>query len=117
MGGKIDVSTLQILLNMAVVAVNGLAVFMIGWFIDRRRATFSASSGGIIRATIIASIFATSLWFLGFVILGDGINLYGTALMGGSGGAIATLAAIILYRRRRARPAIPRTKALRDTFS
>jgi hypothetical protein len=115
--GAADVSTLQILLNIAVTAANGLAIFAIGWLIDRRRAAFSASGEGIIRATIIASIFATGLWFLGFVILGDGINPYGTILMGGSGGAIATMAAIILYRRRRLRPANPRTEALRDTFS
>ena len=112
-----DVSAMQILLNIAAVTANGLAIFVIGWFIDRRRAAVSTSRDGIIRATMIATIFAAGLWLLGLIVFGDGVNLYGSALMGGSGGAIAMLGAIILYRWRRSRPANPRTDALRDTFS
>lgn len=112
-----DVSSLQILLNIAVTAANGLAIFAIGWFIDRRRATFGGPDDGIIQATIAASILATTLWFFGLLVFGDGVNLYGTAMMGGSGTAIAMLAAIILYRRRRARPEGPQAAALRDIFS
>jgi cellobiose-specific phosphotransferase system component IIC len=112
-----DVTGIQILLNIAVTAANGLAIFAIGWLIDRRRASFGGSDDGIIRATIIASILATGLWFFGLLAFGDRINLYGTVVMGGSGGAIAMLAAIIQYRRRRARPAEPRADAIRDIFS
>ena len=117
MGVSIDMDAVQILLNIAVIVANGLVILAIGWFIDRRHSAFWESSDGIIRATIVASISATGLWFLGLLIFGDGINLFGTALMGGTGGAIAMLGAIILYRRRRSRPAHRRTDALRDTFS
>jgi len=111
------VSTVQILLNIAAIAVNGLAIFTIGWLVDRRRATSGSANDGIIRATLIASIFAAALWLVGLFIFGGTVNLYGAALMGGSGGAIAMLVATILHRRRRSRPANPRKDALRDTFS
>ncbi len=114
---KVGVSILQILLNIAAIAVNGLAIFMIGWFVDRRLVRFRASSDGIIRATLAASFFATGLWLFALFIFGSRINLYGTALMGGSGGAIAMLVAIILYRRRRTRPNSSQADVLRDTFS
>ena len=110
-------SNVQVLLNIAAIALNGLAIFTIGWFIDRQPARFGASSDGIIRATILASLLATGLWFLALFTFGDGINLYGTILMGGSGSAIAMLLAITLYRWRRSRPNRPRGDALRDTFT
>ena len=108
-------SNVQLLLNIAAVAVNGLVILTIGWFIDRRRARLDASGYGIFRATMIVSILVTGLWFSGLFIFGGRVNLYGTALMGG--GAIAMLGATILYRWRRSRPAHPRADALRDTFS
>jgi len=111
------VSTVQILLNIAAIAVNGLAIFTIGWLVDRRRATLGSSNDGIIQATMIASIFAAALWLVGLFVFGGEVNLYGAALMGGSGGAIAMLVATILHRRRRSRPTNLRTDALRDTFS
>lgn len=110
-------STVQFLLNVAVIAANGAAIFGIGWLVDRRRANFGAASEGILRATMFASIFATGLWFLALLIFGGAINLYGTALMGGSGSLIAMVAAILLYRRRRSQIAVPPVDRLRDTFS
>lgn len=109
--------TAQIFLNIAVIVLNGSAISAMGWFIDNRRATFTDSSDGIFRATIIASVFATGLWFLGLFVFGDGFNPYGTAMMGGSGGAIAMLVATIIHRRRRSRLSDPRTDALHDIFS
>lgn len=117
MGAGVDMDTAQILLYIAVIALDGLAISAIGWFVDRRWAAFRDASDGILRATIAASVFATGLWFLGLFVFGGGFNLYGTALMGGSGGAIAMLVATIIYRRRRSRLADPRAEALRDTFS
>ena len=107
----------QILLNIAVIALNGLAISAIGRFIDRRWAVFRDARDGLLRATIVASVFATGLWFLGLFVFGGGFNLYGAALMGGSGGAIAMLVATIICRRRRSRLVDPRAEALRDTFS
>ena len=54
-------SAVQFLLNVAAIALNGAAIFGIGWFIDRRRASFGATNEGIVRATMLASIFATGL--------------------------------------------------------
>lgn len=110
-------SAVQFLLNVAAIALNGAAIFGIGWFIDRRRASFGATNEGIVRATMLASIFATGLWFLALLTFGRAINLYGIVLMGGSGALIAMAAAIIVYRRRRSRSAVPPVDQLRDTFS
>lgn len=111
------VTTLQTILNMVVILMNGLAIFAIGWFIDRRRASFRMSGEGIIRATIIAAIFAATVWFASLFYFGGRVNLYGTALMGGTGGGIAILLAIRLYRRRRRRPKPPLASEILDTFS
>lgn len=110
-------SAVQFLLNIAVIALNGATIFGFGWLVDRRRAAFGAVGEGILRATMLASIFATMLWFLALLIFGGEINLYGTVLMGGSGSFIAMVAAILLYRRRQQRSAVPPVKRLRDTFS
>jgi hypothetical protein len=103
----------QLILNICIFAANGAAVFAMAWLIDR----WLFAVGDIIKATLIASTIGTGLWFVALWAFGDGINPFGTALMGGTGAALAMMAAVIGHRRRIEKLTQRRRKDAADTFT
>ena len=106
---------LQVLVNIAVFAANGLATFVIGWVMDRWILPRLGGKIDILTATLAAILITTILWFAALWLFGDGPNFFGTALMGGTGGLIAILLAVAVHRNRlrRDRAAID----IGDTFA
>ena len=94
---------LQVLANIAVFAVNGLATFVIGWAMNRWILPRLGGGIDILTASLTAIPITTTLWFAALWLFGDGPNFFGTALMGGTGGLIAILLAVAVHRNRRRR--------------